>query len=86
MQPVVLGGAVRVVEHGRVVGAAEQSVIQPAGGHQPTREAAEPADPSLLVQPRPDQPDRGPPGQRLAAQPGLADVEAAVHQHLEAEP
>ena len=85
VQPVGLSDPVRVVEHGRVVGAAEQRVVQAAGGHQAAGEPAEPADPVWLVVPGPGHPDRRGPGQRLPAQPRAADVEPPVDQDLELE-
>ena len=85
VQAVGLGPAVRVVEDRRVVGAAELHRVQPAGGHQPAGEAAEPADPGGLVVPGAGQAHRRPPGERPAAEPRPADVEAPVDQHLEVE-
>ena len=85
VQSIRLGLSMRVVEHSRVVGAAQQGVVQPAGRYQPAGKASEPSDPGGLVQPRTDQPDWRPPCQRLAAKPGTADVEPAVDQDVESE-
>ena len=85
VQPVGLRLAVREVEHGRVVGAAQLHLVKSAGGDQAAGEGAEPADPGWLVIPRADQADRRPPGERPAAEPGPADVKAAVDEHLEVE-
>ena len=85
VQPVRLGGPVRVVEHARVVGPAEQRMVQAAGRHQAAGKPAEPAEPGQLAVPGPDQADRRQPGQRLAVDPGAADVKAPVDQDLELE-
>ena len=61
-------------------------VGQPARGHQPAAEPAQPAEPVRLVECRVGVGRRRVPGQRRAVEARRADVQAAVGQHGEVEP